>query len=745
MISEQQAYLSRSLSLLASLNHGSGQKGLQDRSPQPGLEPFLGGKDHTEEKRFVSEPQHLTQDLLLSTTLGRNDSNDVDHTDCESVGSPGKTSTEIAESTHMTGTAPQVAAPFLLPFSMVAASTAGAMPGGFLLGGQHGGAAPQQGFLLSHPCSGSRRPPRTDGSHDGRNRPTGNVAASIASKHSWCTTTAIVCHGPGSFGSCWVHRAGVSSRLCHQARLFSFCIEPHSGKLAVPRRHSTGCWRRCNPSPSHGYTSASGECSRTSYCGNDWQSSPASTWSTRPHDSFLQANTAPRVGCGDVDGVNLEEIREFARTFKIRRLSLGLTQTQVGQALSAAQGPAYSQSAICRFEKLDITPKSAQKIKPVLERWMAEAEARQQAGIGSLGNITSGSSRSGGDGGDGAGGVCCDGGTASGIGTTSIMTTGMRDSLKKRKRRTSFTPQALELLHVHFERNTHPSGHEMTEIAEQLHYDREVIRVWFCNKRQALKNTIKRLKQSDRTPSTLQSTAKASAIPQSNSSFNAGNFITAPPHKVTTTGSTGGSARPHPDVGSVGIATFQATSVNDTITCSAQQGSSTLTATSFRADYSSGMLNTSTQNLATLGSTCANAQSINAIPLDSNPAICNLSSSAKSLRSCSSSMQNITQFGIKPVASINAMPSSLLTSNILGLSSTPLSCPSSDLPVPTLTIRMPTPADVPLSPVLCHSFSIGEAIASDNASTASLLGFRSSTPSAVGAVQMSAIPSSNFF
>lgn len=29
---------------------------------------------------------------------------------------------------------------------------------------------------------------------------------------------------------------------------------------------------------------------------------------------------------------------------------------------------------------------------------------------------------------------------------------------KKRKRRTSFTPQALELLNSHFERNTHPSG-----------------------------------------------------------------------------------------------------------------------------------------------------------------------------------------------------------------------------------------------------------------------------------------------
>jgi len=49
-----------------------------------------------------------------------------------------------------------------------------------------------------------------------------------------------------------------------------------------------------------------------------------------------------------VDGVNLDEMREFAKQFKIRRLSLGLTQTQVGQALSVTEGPSYSQSAICR-------------------------------------------------------------------------------------------------------------------------------------------------------------------------------------------------------------------------------------------------------------------------------------------------------------------------------------------------------------------------------------------------------------
>uniref|UniRef100_A0A8C9RYL5 POU domain protein n=1 Tax=Scleropages formosus TaxID=113540 RepID=A0A8C9RYL5_SCLFO len=229
-------------------------------------------------------------------------------------------------------------------------------------------------------------------------------------------------------------------------------------------------------------------------------SSSSSSSSSTSTLSVGQLVSNPQTAPGEVDGVNLEEIREFAKAFKIRRLSLGLTQTQVGQALSATEGPAYSQSAICRhtilrshfflpqeaqentisssltaklnpgllyparFEKLDITPKSAQKIKPVLERWMAEAEARHRSGTQNLTDF---------------------------IGS---------EPSKKRKRRTSFTPQALEILNSHFEKNTHPSGLEMTEIAEKLNYDREVIRVWFCNKRQALKNTIKRLKQPDLGP-----------------------------------------------------------------------------------------------------------------------------------------------------------------------------------------------------------------------------------------------------
>lgn len=71
---------------------------------------------------------------------------------------------------------------------------------------------------------------------------------------------------------------------------------------------------------------------------------------------------------------------------------------------------------------MDITPKSAQKIKPVLERWMKEAEERYKNGDQNLTDF---------------------------IGS---------EPSKKRKRRTSFTPTALEILNQFFEKNTHPSG-----------------------------------------------------------------------------------------------------------------------------------------------------------------------------------------------------------------------------------------------------------------------------------------------
>ncbi|NWS47284.1 PO6F1 factor, partial [Probosciger aterrimus] len=74
------------------------------------------------------------------------------------------------------------------------------------------------------------------------------------------------------------------------------------------------------------------------------------TCSETPTVSQLVSKPPAPNSSAEEDGINLEEIREFAKNFKIRRLSLGLTQTQVGQALTATEGPAYSQSAICRYQ-----------------------------------------------------------------------------------------------------------------------------------------------------------------------------------------------------------------------------------------------------------------------------------------------------------------------------------------------------------------------------------------------------------
>lgn len=86
--------------------------------------------------------------------------------------------------------------------------------------------------------------------------------------------------------------------------------------------------------------------SRTSF-----SSSPSSRMepeSTTQNTVASAISTNARI----VDGVNLEEVKEFARIFKRKRLHLGLTQTQVGTSLSQSQGPSYSQSAICRSVSL---------------------------------------------------------------------------------------------------------------------------------------------------------------------------------------------------------------------------------------------------------------------------------------------------------------------------------------------------------------------------------------------------------
>lgn len=74
----------------------------------------------------------------------------------------------------------------------------------------------------------------------------------------------------------------------------------------------------------------------------------------------------------DVDD-HLTEIaasdKTFTRQFKQRRMQLGFTQTDVAHALG------YSSSTMSRFEALQLSSRSMSKMKPILQKWMEEADS----------------------------------------------------------------------------------------------------------------------------------------------------------------------------------------------------------------------------------------------------------------------------------------------------------------------------------------------------------------------------------
>ncbi|XP_071656627.1 POU domain, class 2, transcription factor 2 [Patagioenas fasciata] len=71
---------------------------------------------------------------------------------------------------------------------------------------------------------------------------------------------------------------------------------------------------------------------------------------------------------------DLEELEQFARTFKQRRIKLGFTQGDVGLAMGKLYGNDFSQTTISRFEALNLSFKNMCKLRPLLEKWLSDAE-----------------------------------------------------------------------------------------------------------------------------------------------------------------------------------------------------------------------------------------------------------------------------------------------------------------------------------------------------------------------------------
>lgn len=173
-------------------------------------------------------------------------------------------------------------------------------------------------------------------------------------------------------------------------------------------------------------------------------------------DQEILLNQVDSAGLPTImQGVDLEQVKQFASEFKSARLQLGLTQTQVGQALTGtSEDQAVSQSTICRFEKLEITAMQVKKLLPQLRSWLAEARRRDSAGLPVLS-------------------------PASEVSDLSVQA----KENKKRKKRTMFNPETVNMLTLEFNANPNPPAPDIEEIAERLDLDKETVKVWFCNKR----------------------------------------------------------------------------------------------------------------------------------------------------------------------------------------------------------------------------------------------------------------------
>lgn len=156
------------------------------------------------------------------------------------------------------------------------------------------------------------------------------------------------------------------------------------------------------------------------------------------------------------DTTDLEELEQFAKTFKQRRIKLGFTQGDVGLAMGKLYGNDFSQTTISRFEALNLSFKNMCKLKPLLQKWLEDADSS----------------------------ISTPGGRIFGTSALTNPLTTPETMGRRRKKRTSIETSVRVALEKAFMVNPKPTSEEITNLADTLCMEKEVVRVWFCNRRQ---------------------------------------------------------------------------------------------------------------------------------------------------------------------------------------------------------------------------------------------------------------------
>lgn len=118
-------------------------------------------------------------------------------------------------------------------------------------------------------------------------------------------------------------------------------------------------------------------------------------------------------------------------------------------------GNDFSQTTISRFEALNLSFKNMCKLKPLLQKWLEDADS----------SLTGG-----------GGGASLGAGLAEAVG-------------RRRKKRTSIESGVRVALEKAFLHNPKPTSEEIAALADTLCMEKEVVRVWFCNRRQKVRTS----------------------------------------------------------------------------------------------------------------------------------------------------------------------------------------------------------------------------------------------------------------
>lgn len=126
---------------------------------------------------------------------------------------------------------------------------------------------------------------------------------------------------------------------------------------------------------------------------------------------------------------------------------IGFTQGDVGLAMGKLYGNDFSQTTISRFEALNLSFKNMCKLKPLLQKWLSDADS-----------------------------------TMSNPSTLNNPLTTPETIGRRRKKRTSIETTVRGSLEKAFLINPKPTSEEIAILAENLTMEKEVVRVWFCNR-----------------------------------------------------------------------------------------------------------------------------------------------------------------------------------------------------------------------------------------------------------------------